>query len=129
MSELNEAYNPYNPFFRNNYNRFYMNNYRNQQRKNAYEYNKQKMKEKQRIENEKNSTAQERKAPSGTKKSNGFITFNPNCLSDCNEFALEIIGIKLHLDDLIILGLLFFLYTEEVKDELLFIALILLLLG
>ena len=38
-------------------------------------------------------------------------------------------GIKLFLDDIIILGILFLLYKEEVKDEMLFIALILLLLS
>lgn len=43
--------------------------------------------------------------------------------------VLEILGIKLYSDDLLIIGLLFFLYTEGVKDELLFICLILLLLG
>ena len=41
----------------------------------------------------------------------------------------EIFGIKLFLDDLIILGILFFLYKEDVKDQYLFIALILLLLS
>lgn len=41
----------------------------------------------------------------------------------------EILGISLFLDDLIILCLLFFLYTEGVQDEFLFISLILLLLS
>lgn len=41
----------------------------------------------------------------------------------------EIWGIKLYSDDILIMGLLFFLYTEGVKDEMLFICLILLLLG
>lgn len=45
------------------------------------------------------------------------------------EPFLDILGIKLYLDDLIILCLLFFLYQEGVKDEILFIALILLLLS
>ena len=39
----------------------------------------------------------------------------------------EIFGIKLFLDDLIILGILFFLYKEEVKDDMLYIILFLLL--
>lgn len=56
------------------------------------------------------------------------FSFNMNGMSDKEEPIIEILGIKLYLDDLIILGLLFILYTEEVKDEMLFISLILLLL-
>ena len=41
----------------------------------------------------------------------------------------EIFGIKLYLDDLIILGILFFLYEQNVKDEMLYIILFLLLLS
>jgi len=41
----------------------------------------------------------------------------------------EIFGIKLFFDDILILSLLFFLYSEGVKDEMLFISLILLLLS
>lgn len=45
-----------------------------------------------------------------------------------NEQAIfEIFGIKLYLDDLIILGILFFLYQQNVKDEMLYIILFLLL--
>ncbi len=49
--------------------------------------------------------------------------------NDTETPIFEILGIQLFLDDLIILGLLFFLYQEEVQDELLFLALILLLLS
>ena len=45
------------------------------------------------------------------------------------EPVLEIFGLKLYLDDLIILALLYFLYAEDVKDDMLFISLILLLLS
>lgn len=41
----------------------------------------------------------------------------------------EILGIQLYFDDLLILGLLFFLYTEGVKDYTLFMSLILLLMS
>ena len=41
----------------------------------------------------------------------------------------EIFGLKLHFDDILIICLLFFLYLEGVKDEWLFISLILLLLS
>lgn len=49
--------------------------------------------------------------------------------SDENSQVFNILGITLHFDDILILCLLFFLYSEGVQDELLYIALILLLLG
>lgn len=49
--------------------------------------------------------------------------------SDLEQPIFEILGIYIYLDDLLILGLLFFLYTENVHDEILFITLILLLLS
>lgn len=62
---------------------------------------------------------------------NNFANFNISAIlnSDINTPILEILGIKLYLDDLIIIGLLFFLYKEDVQDELLFFILILLLLS
>ena len=41
----------------------------------------------------------------------------------------DLFGIKLYFDDVLILSLLFFLYKEEVKDEGLFLALVLLLIS
>lgn len=46
-----------------------------------------------------------------------------------DDILFEIFGIKFHQDDLLLIGLIFFLYTEGVKDDFLFIALILLLLS
>ncbi len=43
--------------------------------------------------------------------------------------VFEFFGIKLHFDDLLLILLIFFLYNEGVKDEFLFIALVLLLLS
>lgn len=64
-------------------------------------------------------------------KYNSFANFNFSNLfsSNLEDPILEILGITLYFDDILILGLLFFLYTEGVKDEFLFICLILLLLG
>lgn len=50
--------------------------------------------------------------------------FNDN---NSQEF-FEILGIKLYFDDVLIICLLFFLYSEDVQDQSLFICLILLLL-
>lgn len=41
----------------------------------------------------------------------------------------EVFGIKLYFDDILLICLIFFLYTEGVEDEMLFLALILLLLS
>lgn len=49
--------------------------------------------------------------------------------SSKNSYFFSILGIRLYFDDLIILALLFFLYNEGVKDDGLFICLILLLLS
>ena len=47
---------------------------------------------------------------------------------DYDNEIIEILGIKLHQDDILLICLIFFLYQEGVKDEFLFIVLILLLL-
>ena len=57
------------------------------------------------------------------------FSFNFDGFTSNDEAIIELFGIKLYLDDLIILGLLYVLYQEEVKDEMLFICLLLLLLS
>ena len=42
---------------------------------------------------------------------------------------IDILGLRLNFDDILIVGLLYFLYTEGVDDKELFISLILLLIG
>lgn len=59
-------------------------------------------------------------------------TIKPSCISseldsDKDFPIFEIFGIKLYLDDIIIICLLFFLYQEKVNDEMLYIILFLLL--
>ena len=46
-----------------------------------------------------------------------------------NDVWLDLFGIKLYFDDVLILSLLFFLYKEDVKDEGLFLALVMLLIS
>lgn len=48
--------------------------------------------------------------------------------SDDDQY-FDIFGIRLHFDDILILCLLFFLYQEGVNDQMLFIALLLILLS
>ena len=58
-----------------------------------------------------------------------FLNLENIFKSGYNEPIFEFMGIKLYLDDLLILGLLFILYTEGVEDEMLFLSLILLIVG
>lgn len=53
----------------------------------------------------------------------------PKNLPPNSDFVLDLFGLHLYFDDVLILGLLFFLYKEEVKDEGLFLALIMLLIS
>lgn len=66
-------------------------------------------------------------------------TINNNCCEiedkkktsesiDASEAFFELFGLKLYFDDVLIICILFFLYTEKVKNDELFICLILLLL-
>ena len=60
---------------------------------------------------------------------NGLLSFLPKLGEIGDGGYFEVFGIKLHMDDLIIIGLLFFLYTQESEDHLLFIALVMLLIS
>ena len=55
-----------------------------------------------------------------TKKSSPFETEAP---------IFNLFGISLHFDDLLLLGLIYFLYTEDNKDQELLMCLLLLLLS
>lgn len=84
-----------------------------------------------------NDTSHEKsheKSSTKEKNSSRFYSFGPihfknPFFDDIENPIFEIMGIQLYLDDIIILGLLFFLYQEGVQDEMLYIALILLLLS
>ena len=56
----------------------------------------------------------------GTNESNNTYSNEP--------YLFDLFGIKLYFDDILIICLIFFLYNEGVKDEVLFFSLILLLL-
>lgn len=46
-----------------------------------------------------------------------------------HDECFEIFGLKLYFDDILIIALIIFLYNEDVKDQFLFVALLLLLLS
>ncbi len=78
---------------------------------------------------ESSTQASSKKETSSRYYSFGPIHFKNPLFDDIEEPIFEVLGIQLYLDDIIILGLLFFLYQENVQDEMLYIALILLLLS
>lgn len=71
----------------------------------------------------------EKEKKSSSPFSFGPVSFKNPLFTDIEDPVFEMFGIQLYLDDIIILGLLFFLYQEGVQDEMLFIALILLLVS
>lgn len=103
------------PFFRSPYNNYYYRYYPNYNvNHNSVPKNKENIADASTIDNESSSNDSRSKSK---KKSN------------LEQPIFEILGIYIYLDDLIILGLLFFLYTENVHDDILFMTLILLLLS
>jgi hypothetical protein len=52
----------------------------------------------------------------------------PSLKKDTSTY-IDILGIKIQFDDILILSLIYFLYTEKVQDDWLFLALLLLLLS
>lgn len=60
-----------------------------------------------------------------SRQNNEYSTKN----EDRSKPVFEIFGIKLFFDDILLISLIFFLYSEGVKDQSLFISLILLLLS
>ena len=67
---------------------------------------------------------------SSTTSNNSSSTVNDNSKppDKDNQVLINILGIDLYSDDILILCILFFLYMEGIKDEMLFISLVLLLL-
>ena len=67
-----------------------------------------------------------KKAPTGFSFLNHFL--HQEDRGEEEEF-FNLFGLKLYHDDILLMGLIFFLYQEDVKDQYLFFALILLLLS
>lgn len=59
----------------------------------------------------------------------GPISINVEGFENVNKPLFELLGIKLFLDDIIIICILIFLYQQKVQDESLYLILILLLLS
>lgn len=128
---------PFYPFYHNYYNYYYPHYYKNngdiqnvKKNENNLNNNINQADRHDNSKNEEDNLEYKRKYEKKTSKNNFFANINLSALleSDLNSPIIEILGIKLYLDDLIIIGLLFFLYKEDVQDEILFGILLLLLL-
>lgn len=115
------------PFFYNNYSNYYHKSYLSQF-------------------NNSNSFRDNSNQSNYLHNSSSFSHAKPNpsneSISDCNvskknnskklddsNYFFELFGLKLYFDDILLICLIFFLYQEGVKDDELFISLILLLLS
>ena len=78
-------------------------------------------------EQEKNNTYKENREVNDSQAVNANVRGED--LSQKEKPIFEIFVIKLFFDDILIVALIFFLYNEGVRDNLLFISLILLLLS
>lgn len=78
------------------------------------------------IRKSKTLTSSSHSCTSNTKVENKTRNFTD---TDKEDKVFEILGIKLHFDDILLICLIFFLYNEGINDEFLFISLILLLLS
>lgn len=113
-------FNKYNTYYKNNYLNNNLNNYNNKKNdliKNNYLNNNK--------ENITNEYCQENTMDNLEENQKELQEFR----SSSDDTIINLFGIKLAFDDLIILGLLYLLYTEDVKDISLYIVLILLLLN
>ena len=66
---------------------------------------------------------------SHTESDDSNIKNNSKKSDSGSEYFFELFGLKLYFDDILLICLIFFLYQEGVKDDELFISLILLLLS
>lgn len=127
---------PFYPFSYHNYYNYYprkrTNNYYNSYNQDS-NINRNEVKDtnKSTDNNVNNNENKQKRYIKRSSKNTSFANININGLlqSDLENPIIEILGIKLYLDDLIIISLLFFLYKEDVHDEILFGILILLLLN
>ena len=80
-----------------------------------------------------NSSAKPKDNKKTTAKTSYGFNFLDNFFNQSDraedESYFDLFGLKLYNDDLLLIGMIFFLYKEDVKDQYLFIALILLLLS
>lgn len=65
----------------------------------------------------------------GKSHSNKSNILEDSLLKNNDSVMFELFGIKLFQDDILLICLIFFLYNEGIKDEFLFVVLILLLLS
>ena len=107
------------PFF---YNPNYYNKFYNQK---GYKPTEPSILQNKTVENTSTNLDNNINCSSNTNKQNTSI--NDNNISQ--DYFFELFGLKLYSDDVLLMCLIFFLYEEGVKDDELFLSLILLLLS
>ena len=123
-SFYNRYYRYYNPYFRNR-----VSSYHEPDKKHISSDCHEKIDDSSCSEKDMDSSCSNKRGNSFGGFSFGPISFKNFVFGDLESPIFDVFGIQLYLDDIIILGLLFFLYQEGVQDEMLYIALILLLIG
>lgn len=108
------------PYYKN----YYLKNYNYQKKENA-EIPKYEPDNDNSQENIKNGTTSNVSSSTINKNQNS----NKRIFQDDNQAYINILGINLYSDDILILCILLSLYIEGIKDEMLFICLILILLS
>lgn len=112
---------PYSPNFRHYYNRY--NYFQNNMR------NKKSTTSKTTSSTEAHDYINLQNMSSNNKDYTKQTSDNKRTFKDSSQALFNILGLDLYSDDILILCLLFFLYVEGIKDEMLFLCLILLLIS
>lgn len=110
------------PYMRSPYYNNYYNNYNKHLNTPSNNYNKS------HINNNQNNSLQPSKEINN--KNSNYNNFNNNKdnIKKSDSECIDILGIKLHLDDILLMLLIYSLYSDGIQDNYLFFVLILLLL-
>ena len=125
-------FNPYTriPFNYNNMNYKFNSDYKNKSNNTSSNTNIQNnINKNSSITNHNSNTANKNNLLNIIPRNIGPISINIEGLEDMNKPLFDFLGIKLYLDDIIIICILIFLYQQKVQDESLYLILILLLLS
>lgn len=110
------------PYIGSPYYNNYYNNYNKHWNKSSNNYNKS-------ISNNSNNLIQPSKETNNKNSDYNNFNNNKNTIRKSDSDCIDILGIKLHLDDILLMLIIYSLYSEGIKDTYLFFVLILLLVS
>ena len=124
----------YNPSYYNGFSNF--NNYNTKLHNNSYSSNGNKSNIQQKANHQNQSNFYNNNNSAFNSMSSKSVPINNESVNskkndfdtNCDDYFFEIFGLKLFFDDVLLICIIFFLYQEGVKDNELFLSLILLLL-